>query len=106
MSDLDDEEFLATRKLNGVDDGLFKEKTADEMFEELGYEKIVEHKYKKADDYTITQLILYRDNVTLCEIEFWDNKTISKSCECDFDCLTIPELKAINKKCKELNWNE
>ena len=23
MSDLDDEEFLATRKLNGVDDGLF-----------------------------------------------------------------------------------
>ena len=31
--DLDDEELKATRKLNGADR---KEKTADEMFEELG----------------------------------------------------------------------
>lgn len=98
MSDLDDEELKATRILNGVD------KTADEMFEELGYEKIVEHKYKQPDFDEITELILYRDDVTLLEIEFWNDKTISKSCGFDMSYITMQELQAINKKCQELGW--
>ncbi len=44
MSDLTDEEIIATRKLHGLNDDLYKEKTADEMFEEIGYIKKCEHK--------------------------------------------------------------
>ena len=65
---------------------------ADEMFEELGYEKIVE--LKEPDDYDngVIELILYR--------------TISKSSNYDESYLTIEELQAINEKVKELGWNE
>ena len=40
MSELDDEELIATRKLNGVDDGLYKEKK----------EAILKRKAKELDD--------------------------------------------------------
>ena len=79
---------------------------ADELFEELGYEKIVEHKYKLPDDDGVTELILYRDDGTLLEIEFWNDKTISKSSGYDVSYITMQELKAINLKCKELGWIE
>lgn len=98
MSDLDDEELKATRILNGVD----KKKTADEIFEELGYIKKCEHKYEQPDNDGVTELILYRDEVKCLEIEFWNDKTISKSCELDFGCITMQELQAINKKVEEL----
>ena len=81
---------------------------ADEMFEELGYEKIVEHKFKEPDDYDdgVTELILYRDEVKGLEIEFWNDRTISKTSNYDVSYLTIQELQAINEKVKELGWNE
>ena len=81
---------------------------ADEMFEELGYEKIVEHKFKEPDDYDdgVTELILYRDEVKGLEIEFWNDRTISKTSNYDVSYLTIQELQAINEKVKELEWNE
>lgn len=78
---------------------------ADKLFEELGYEKIVEHKYKQPDD-DVTELILYRDYGTLLEIEFWNDKTISKFSGYDVSYITMQELKAINLKCKELGWIE
>ena len=79
---------------------------ADEMFEELGYEKIVE--LKEPDDYDngVIELILYRDEVKGFEIEFWNDRTISKSSNYDESYLTIEELQAINEKVKELGWNE
>lgn len=40
MSELDDEELIATRKLNGVDDGLYKEEK----------EAILKRKAKELDD--------------------------------------------------------
>ena len=85
-----------------------KEKTADQMFEELGYEKIVEHEFKLPDDYDdgVTELILYRDEVKGLEIEIWNDRTISKTSNYDVSYLTIEELKAINKKVEELGWNE
>ena len=101
MSDLDDEELKATRILNGVDK---KKKTADEMFEELGYIKKCEHKYKQPDNDGVTELILYRDEVKCLEIEFWNDKTISKSCGFDMSYITMQELQAINKKCEEMGW--
>ena len=77
---------------------------ADRLFKDLGYEKIVEHKYKQPDNDEETELILYRDDGTLLEIEFWNDKTISKSNGYDVSYITMQELQAINKKCQELGW--
>ena len=67
-----------------------KEKTADEMFEELGYEK-TEHKncirYRN-EDY---EIIFWRINEFKVEV---------------YNSITMQELQAINEKVKELGWNE
>ena len=63
-----------------------KEKTADEMFEELGYEKS-EHKNcirYRDEDY---EIILWRINEPKVEA---------------YDSISMQELQAINKKCLEL----
>lgn len=98
MSDLDEEEYIATRRLNGLD------KTADEMFEEIGYKKIVEHEFTELEYGEETELILYKDEIKGTEIEFWNDKTISKTIQYDVSYITMPELQAINKKCQELGW--
>ena len=67
-----------------------KEKTADEMFDELGYEKKKENNKK----------IIYRDVEFKEDIEF-DLKY--KMVFCLFG-IEVQELQAINKKCKELKW--
>lgn len=92
MSDLDVEELEATRKMQSS-----AEMSADEMFEELGYIKDIN------DDYEIEYR---RSNIY---INF--NKTkkeLSKGIEYDYyygvKQITMQELQAINKKCKELNW--
>ncbi len=85
---------------------------ADKKFEELGYEKIVEHKFKEPDDYNddynegVTELILYRNEIKRLEISFWNDRTISKSNNYDVSYLTMQELQAINEKCKEMKWIE
>lgn len=78
---------------------------ADEMFEELGYEKKIEHEFKESDDDDdVIELILYRDEVKCLEIEFWSDKTISKTSGYDVSYLSMQELKAINEKVKDLGW--
>ena len=73
-----------------------KEKTADELFKELGYEKIRNNKYfevYRKNDYNI--------------IDFERNdKRVYKSARYDTtsDGITMKELQAINKKCQELGW--
>ena len=99
MSDLDDEELEATRRLNGT-----KRLTADEMFEELGYKKMAEHKFIEPVNGEVIELILYRDDVQRLDIEFWNDKSISKMRNYDVSYITMQELKAINKKVKELGW--
>lgn len=75
-----------------------KEKTADEMFEELGYENMG---ISYAGD-------LYFDNKTTDYLIYFypDTQSFAKD-NCSkleiFD-ITMPELQAINKKCKELGW--
>ena len=67
------------------------------MFKELGYIKIEENE----------KFVEYRkDNDTdIYEINFWkEDKTISKNWYRDMGYISILELKAINKKCKELGW--
>lgn len=69
---------------------------ADEMFEKLGYKKsltqLQDLKYKKDDD----NIFYFMD----------DKPEFYKSGEYDSMCgnITMEELQAINKKCKELGW--
>ena len=85
--DLDDEELEATRKLNGVG----KEKTADEMFEELGYKKNFEDKYRANYENDGFETIINFDK------EYKDVRVYNNG----FD---MQELQAINKKVQELGW--
>lgn len=74
-----------------------KEKTADEMFEELGYVKSpslkTKDRYEKAIDDHIYYFI-FNNNM----------KIFSKTCDYGKTHIRIEELQAINKKCKELGW--
>ena len=93
MSDLDDEELIATRRLNGLDDNLYKEKSADEMFEELNY---IEH-FKNKDNE------VFRTDSSHCLgrtiiFQFNDRRL------CLPAVVTMQELQAINAKVKELGW--
>lgn len=71
---------------------------ADKMFEELGYEKIIENNIE----------ILYEK-----ERRFWDKEIsfdlIDRQIRVemgagDSEPITMQELQAINKKCEELGW--
>lgn len=77
-----------------------KEKTADEMFEELGYEKNEENdyfiEYKKQED----------DCCKFIKFDLID-KSFTNFYYVVFNrqsYLLMKELQAINKKCKELGW--
>lgn len=91
MSDLDKEELIATRKLNGLEDNLYK--SADEMFEELGYKEEVKYREKvyEKDDKIIT-FDLKKKNI-ICN-NFYDG----------YESINMQELQAINAKVKELGW--
>lgn len=84
MSDLDNEEYDATKKL--------QEKTADEMFEEIGYIK---------DDIG-NEIIYQKNNHEICF--YLDRHTFDCGCGIGREFIAMQELKAINKKCKELGW--
>lgn len=89
---LDNDELRATRKLHGLDDGMYGDKMseADKMFEKL------EYKLEFEDEKSFT--LANREEgryITFMK----NNKTLMLPCE-----LTMQELQAINKKCKELGW--
>ena len=67
-----------------------KEKTADEMFEELGYEK---EERSKSDIYIKQYEYFTR--------QFGFNKP-TKNIMIDVEYINMQELQAINKKCQEL----
>ena len=73
-------------------------KTADEMFEELGYE--TSEKLKNGIVY------LKEEEDEDIEISFIDYDDYGKTVEVDkfSNLITMQELQAINKKCKELGW--
>lgn len=80
------------------------EKAADEIFEELGYEKeYVKDKWDKiwGCDYIYepTEKVIRFDYIDK-EICVYDKSNVEGVF---FD---IQELKAINKKCQEMGWNE
>lgn len=80
-----------------------KEKTADEMFEELGYEKNVDtptnfiYQNKKNNKEIRFYKIYKCVEISLIEFEEYEGNSIF---------FTMQELQAINKKVEELGWNE
>lgn len=80
-----------------------KEKTADEMFEELGFEKTDSDKLKHIHfvtdiDATTRAFILFHKTYHKIETYIYD----SRDKECMTKVISMQELQAINKKCKEL----
>ena len=73
-------------------------KTADEMFEELGY-TVSKGTWEEHLNTTTNTVV---DNGYI-KIIFYNNKTISIDAD---DILNMQELQAINKKCQELGWIE
>lgn len=75
-------------------------KTAKEMFEGIGY--------KLSEAYSEDTLISYFDGKKNITIEFYIKNKQFKKAKGVFDCvnISIPELKAIQKQCKELGWLE
>lgn len=75
-------------------------KTAREMFEEIGY--------KLSEAYSEDTLISYFDGKKNITIEFCVKNKQFRKAKGVFDCvnISIPELKAIQKQCKELGWLE
>ena len=82
----DEEEIKAT-----------KEKSADEMFSELGYRKI--DKFDK--DYN-KDFIRYEKNNNCILFKLENNKACKLGNNRNY--FNMQELKAINKKCEELKW--
>ena len=101
MSELDNDELIATRRLNGLEDNLFK--SADEMFEELGYKIMFDNtckfRYVKHFSLKPARHIVFAIDKTISVCE--ENKN---ELAINRDYFTMQELQAINKKCKELGW--
>lgn len=81
----------------------YNEKTADEMFEELGYKKHL------SDKKGILFFYIRSSNLSANEMEriiFYKNKTVGFDyVYCSFKKdITMQELQAINKKVQELGW--
>jgi hypothetical protein len=93
--DLNDEELKATREMKAINKIVAgDEKTADEMFEELGYKKeVITWKEDNQIHY-----IIYKSDDT--EIEF----SMKTRYLIVTHLLTVSELKAIYKKYEELGW--
>ena len=81
-----------------------QQKTAKEMFEELGYE-CNENEWDLTYSKTIINNQFYTSPITINFRKMID-ETIEKY---DFNGNSVPinllELKAINQQCKELGWN-
>lgn len=104
--DLDNEELEVTKNMQSTAENA--EKTADEMFEELGYEKrldrddnpnyitYIEYNKDPSSGVTISFSLNY---ITVCADTFDEDYEINSA-----HSITPLELKAIYKKCKELGW--
>ena len=85
------------------EDFIETEETADEMFEELGYRIMFDNtcmfRYVKCFDLKPKRHIIFAIDKTISVCE--ENE---KELAINRDYFTMQELKAINKKCRELKW--
>ena len=72
----------------------YTEKTADQMFEELGYEKETREDFiEYINKHNGKEISFVKTTENVCASQGYNVETI-----------TMQELKAINKKCLELGW--
>lgn len=84
-----------------------KEKTADEMFEELGYTKFYDRENACVFYDTKTdKKIIFDKTYKSIELSKDTGESIYNNTIYDIFILEINELQAINKKIEELGWNE
>lgn len=100
--DEDDEAFVSCKSIvawapfQRIDEE-HKEKTAEQMFNDLDYKKHIEDGCIKFERHT--------ENVDEALIEFdLDTKTVCASWFMEQKEITVAELRVINKQCEELNW--
>ena len=85
-----------------------EEQTADEMFKELGYEKIIDNssaaKYQKNEKNETQLILIYIDEYETCRYARYCNYQIEegKWIYGDYEFITEEENKAIQKKIEEL----
>ena len=73
-------------------------KTADEMFEELGYEKYISSRHEGYYQYD-------EQSNTMCILFIIDKKAIAiRYNESNAPAISMQELQVINKKVEELGW--
>ena len=72
---------------------------ADKMFEELGYKKVIDSELEIVYQYGNTVCITIAFYKISKMVQSYDEKNKSLG-------LTMPELKAINEKVKELGWDD
>lgn len=85
------------REYKSIFEEKHKEKTAEQMFNDLDYKKSTDDEYIEFKRYT--------ENVDEAIIEFdLALKTVYVSWFRNPKDITIAELMAINKQCEELNW--
>lgn len=85
------------------EDSIETEETADEMFKELGYRIMFDNtcmfRYVKCFDLKPKRHIIFAVDKTISVCEENENELAINR-----DYFTMQELKAINKKCEELEW--
>lgn len=82
-----------------------KEKTADEMVEELGYTKFYDRENACIFNNTKNKQRITFDKKYKCiELSKDTGESIYNNTIYDIFIMEIDELQAINKKCKELGW--
>lgn len=81
-----------------------KEKTADEMFEKLGYKKYYEIKEAEVDEVKISYKKILYNGITIF-IDFCGDGTVGIKNNSDgMYYFNVQELQAINKRVEELGW--
>lgn len=84
-----------------------KEKTADEMFKELGYTKFYDRENVCVFNNLKTDQEISFDKTHKCiELSKDTGERIYNNTIYDIFIMEINELQAINKKCQELGWLE
>lgn len=79
-------------------------KTAEQMFEELGYKLVRNNMYERLN-LICYKIDSYDDNSSSIVFKLED-KTFFAYQYCEPKDVTMDELKAINLQCKELGWIE
>lgn len=82
--------------------GLLRMKTAEQMFEKLGYKLVRNNMYEKLN-LMCYKIDLY-DNDSSSIVFNLNDKTFFVYHYCEPKDVTMDELKAINQQCKELGW--